>query len=115
MRHRRYKYLLHTPLSFSFTSHNLTLHDNATSGHLSVRRPTTSLRLPTTPAALPTMSTLQTLTTVPDDEVFDDQVDLFLLSTMISVLGVCEFPGIWVLLAERMGGEEEGFTADNVQ
>ena len=61
------------------------------------------------------MSNLQTLTTVPDDEVFDDQVDLFLLSTTISVLGVCEFPDIWVLLADRMGGEEEGFTGDNVQ
>jgi hypothetical protein len=62
------------------------------------------------------MSTLQTLTTVPDDEVFDDQVDLFLLSTMISVFAICNFPEyMWTIIVENLGGKEAGFTADEAQ
>lgn len=61
------------------------------------------------------MTTLQTLATEPEDPVFNHETDLFMASTMISDLGVCEFPDIWAFVAERMGGEETGSTADEVQ
>lgn len=51
-----------------------------------------------------------------DDQLFNHQVDVFMLSTMISIAAVCKFPdSLWASIAESMGGEEAGITADEVQ
>jgi hypothetical protein len=53
---------------------------------------------------------------MPEDPVFNHEVDLYLASTMLSVLSVCEYPEeMWASIAERLGGEEAGFTAEEVQ
>jgi hypothetical protein len=67
------------------------------------------------PCRVPT-HTLQSLATMPEDAVFNSQVDKFLLSTMISVFAICNFPEyMWTIIAENLGGKEAGFTADEAQ
>jgi hypothetical protein len=53
---------------------------------------------------------------MPEDAVFNSQVDKFLLSTMISVFAICNFPEyMWTIISENLGGKEAGFTADEAQ
>jgi hypothetical protein len=52
---------------------------------------------------------------MPEDTVFNKEVDLLLLSTMIKILTMGDYPDVlWPLIAKAMGGKDAGFTADEI-
>ena len=52
---------------------------------------------------------------MPEDTVFNKEVDLLLLSTMSKILTMGDYPDVmWPLIDKDMGGKDAGFTADEI-
>jgi hypothetical protein len=52
---------------------------------------------------------------MPEDTVFNKEVDMLLVTTMINIHTMRDFPDVlWPLIAKAMGGKEAGFTADDI-
>jgi hypothetical protein len=67
------------------------------------------------PRRVPPTHTLQSLATMSAGPVFNDQVDKLLLSEIISFVGFGSLPDdMWTVVADLMGGNDAGYTADVV-